>query len=256
MPVGPASLALDGRTDTTTVTGAHGSQIDNILLTGLIYESASDTLTAHAGGGQTNALQLVAEVNRITTVATSGDSVKLPQSAAGLTLEVINHGANPMQVYGYGTDTIDDVATATGVSQMPNSTVFYSCPSAGLWYTEGLATGFATVLGLATVSNATIAANATNSQAAGTPITTMQTNVTVGGANYSVTLPVSAPGLSLVVHNVSANSMNVYPNAGGTTTEKINAVSANGAYAMAANTSTTFTCQTAGQWYTVPRVAS
>ena len=40
---------------------------------------------------------------------------------AGLTVLVINHGANPMQVFGSGTDTINDVAAATGVSQMQGS---------------------------------------------------------------------------------------------------------------------------------------
>jgi DNA-binding transcriptional LysR family regulator len=37
-----------------------------------------------------------------------------------------------------GTDTIDDVATATGVPQMPDSTTLYYCVTAGMWYTEVL----------------------------------------------------------------------------------------------------------------------
>src|SRR5260370_235555 len=105
-------------------------------------DSAGDLLVAHAGGGQANALQLTALVSRVGTVATSGDSVKLPPSAPGVICVVNNHGANPMQVYGQGTDTIDDVATATGVSQMQGSVVIYTCYTAGAWYTEGLATGY------------------------------------------------------------------------------------------------------------------
>jgi hypothetical protein len=36
---------------------------------------------------------------------------------------VINHCANPMQVLGSGSDTINDVAGSTGVRHMQNSTV-------------------------------------------------------------------------------------------------------------------------------------
>ena len=221
-----------------------------------LLESAQDTITATASGGQAKAYQLTCQTSRVTTVATSGDSVMLPISAPGLELLVINHGSNPMQVYGFGTDTIDDVATATGVSQMQNSFVIYSCATAGAWYTEGLATGFQRGTSLQTFSSAQIAANATGTQASGTAITTMLVNVTAAAGSYSVTLPVSAPGLELTVHNISANSIFVFPNAAGTTTETINALSANASITMLTNTSTSFTCNTAGQWYTVPRVPS
>lgn len=112
-------------------------------LNDLLAEYAQDGITAHAGGGQGSAMQLVAQTSRVTTVVTSGDSVKLPPSTPGLELTVINAGANPMQVFGSGTDTINGVATATGVSQMSNSAVIYICTSAGYWYTDGLAMGYA-----------------------------------------------------------------------------------------------------------------
>jgi hypothetical protein len=105
----------------------------------------------HAGGGQGSGTLLTGNINRVTTVATAGDSVLLPPSAPGLDVIVINKGANPMQVFGSGTDTIDDIATATGVSQMANSFVLYACTFAGKWYSEGLASGFGGP-GLATAS--------------------------------------------------------------------------------------------------------
>lgn len=222
-----------------------------------LLESSQDGITATAGGGQTNAYQIVSQTTRVATVATAGDSVQLPPSTPGLELLIINHGANAMQVYGNTAagDVIDDQAAASGVSQMANSLVIYSCATAGKWYTEGLSSGFAASLGLQTFSYATIAANATNTQASGTPVTAMLTNVTAT-ATGSVTLPASVAGLELTVHNISAFSVNVFPNAGGTGSEKINALAANAALAMAANTSTVFTCNTAGQWFTVPRVPS
>src|SRR5712664_233202 len=86
----------------------------NLAALGFILESAQDNIVARAGGGQALATQLITQTCRITTVATSGDSIKLPPSQPGLEVLIINHGANPMQVFGSGADTIDDIASATG----------------------------------------------------------------------------------------------------------------------------------------------
>lgn len=100
-----------------------------------VKASAATGITAYAGGGQTNATQLAAQINHVTTVATAADSVKLPASAVGMTVVVINGAAsNSMQVFGAGTDTINDVATATGVAQAAGKTATYHCPVAGKWY--------------------------------------------------------------------------------------------------------------------------
>lgn len=222
-----------------------------------LLESAQDNITATAGGGQAAAFQINSQTARVATVATAGDSVQLPPSAPGLELLVINHGANSMQVFGNlaAGDVIDDQGATVGVSQMSNSLVIYSCATAGKWYTEGLSSGFAASLGLQTFSYVTIAANTGNTQVAGTAVTSMLNNVTATAA-ASVTLPASVPGLEITVHNISAFSVTVFPNAGGTGSEKINALSANAGLAMATNTSTVFTCVTAGQWFSVPRVPS
>jgi hypothetical protein len=221
-----------------------------------IIESGQDNITATAGGGYANAYQLNNQTSRVTVVASSGDSVKLPPSAPGLELLIINHGANAMQVFGNGTDTVDDQTYTTGVSQMSYSNVIYTCAAAGSWYTEGLASGFSTSLGLQTFSYASIAANATGTQASGTPIPAMLNNITAAGASYSATLPASQPGLEITVHNVSSQTVLVFPSAGGTGTEKINSGAANASLSMPTNTSTVFTCNTAGQWYSVPRTPS
>lgn len=69
-------------------------------------------------------------------------------------------------------------------------------------------------------------------------------------------LPASVSGMVVTAHNISAFSISVFPSAAGTGTEKINALTANNPLVMATNTSTQFTCQVAGQWYTVPRLPS
>jgi hypothetical protein len=220
----------------------------NATLTGYLFESAANAITAFAGGGQASATQLAAEVNRITTVATAGDSVKLPASVAGLTILLINQGANPAQVFGLGADTIDGQLAATGVSQMQNSVVLYICAVAGVWQTEGLATGFS---GSFQTQSATdnLVALAGGAQA-GTPIKSMINRfITVATAADSAQLPVSAPGIGpiTVVNAAAVNSMNVFPQTG----DAINALAANAAFAVAAGKTATFTCTSAGRWHSV-----
>ena len=117
---------------TLGVTGA--STLSTLTLSGLLTASAADGITAFAGGGQASATALTKTVNRVATVATAADSVKLPASAAGLVVLVVNGAANSMQVFGAGTDTINDVATGTGVAQAGGKAASYFCPVAGKWY--------------------------------------------------------------------------------------------------------------------------
>jgi hypothetical protein len=96
--------------------------------------AAATAITAFAGGGQTNATQLSAGYNRVTTVVTAADSVKLPVSVAGMMVAVTNSSANSMQVFGTNPDTINAVATATGVALAAGKTGLYFCPVAGAWH--------------------------------------------------------------------------------------------------------------------------
>ena len=209
---------------------------------------AQDTITAHAGGGQGSATQLNAEISRITTVANPGDSVMLPASAPGLDVYVINHGANSIQVFGAGTDTIDDVATATGVSQMIGSLVLYSCTAAGRWYSNGIGTGFSGSFPTVSFVNG-LTAHAGGGQGSATPLTAAINRVTtVATAADSVALPTSAGGMQITVSNAAAsNSMNVFPASG----DQINALGANTAFAVAAGKTAAFTCAVAGQWHAI-----
>lgn len=209
----------------------------------LFTESASNTLTAHAGGGQTNALQLTSELNRITTVATAGDSVMLPAAVQGLTILIDNAGANQMQVYGNGTDTINGVATATGVSQMAGSEVIYVCHGTGTWFANGLGTGYAG--SLETQSTVTgITAHAGGGQTSATQLTAMMNQITTTATTGdSVVLPASAVGLQITVANNGANSANVFCPSGST----MNGTS-NGSSALAAATVGIYFCIAALTW--------
>lgn len=222
----------------------------NFTASGLIFESTTDAITAKAGGGQANATQLSTEISRINTVASSGDSVALPLAVPGLTVMVINHGANPMQVYGNAAsgDTINDVATATGVAQMQGSNTIYTCTTTGKWYSNGTAEGYSgSYMTLSSKDNLT--AFAGGGQGSATALPSMINRVTtVATAADSVKLPVSAAGMNITVINAAAaNSMNLFPATG----EQINVLGANAAFAVAAGKTVECYCTTAGQWHTI-----
>lgn len=105
---------------------------DNTFLFATNHES---TITAHSGGTQAAAYQLGAQRNNVSTVAAAADSVALPKIVAspsrldaqgasfGAVVFVFNSGANALQLFG-GTnalDTVNGVATATGISVPPGS---------------------------------------------------------------------------------------------------------------------------------------
>ena len=218
---------------------------------GLFSESSVDNILAHAGGGQANATPLTSEVNRITTVASANDSVILPASQPGLTLMVINHAANSVQVFGAGTDTIDDIVAATGVTQSNGSVVFYTCATQGAWYSEGLATGYSGSLQtFSSLDN--ITAYTSGGQTNATLLTYMMNRVTgVGASNASVILPASARGLDITVTNANAtNALAVFAQG----SDIINSLSANTAFSLGVGKSVQFISYTAGQWHTLPLV--
>lgn len=223
----------------------------NLTLTGLLYESATDNLTALTGG-QGGALALTTEVNRFGTVA-AGFGAKLPAATLGLTILIINHGANALQVFGAGTDTINDVATATGVSQMVGSMVLYTCTTsgpAGKWYSEGLATGYVgSFQTLAFIDAMTAVAGGQGSAVA---LAGMINRVTTCPSSGGVLLPASAGGLMITVINSGANTLSVFP-AGSDT---INSLAASAAFLVPAGGVALFNCTVAGSWFTpyVPAV--
>jgi len=219
----------------------------------IFVELAEDAITAAAGGGQANAYPLNAQTNRITVVATAGDSVMLPPAVLGYEISIINAASKPVQVFGVGTDTVNGVAAATGVSQMALSTVIYSCGSPGLWHTEGLASGYSGSYATASYKDA-ITAHAGGTQAgaigdAAAQLPAMINRITtVGTAADSVVLPLAVPGMSIVVANAAAaNSLNVFPFTG----DAIDAGAANAAKALAAAKSATFYCTAAGFWHSI-----
>lgn len=105
-------------------------------LSGLIG-STQNNITAQADTTKANATPINAVKARVTTVAGAGDSVKLPPGYPGLEVTLFNDGANSMQVFGSGNDTINGAATGTGVAQGNGLSAVYTCydvvAGVGIW---------------------------------------------------------------------------------------------------------------------------
>lgn len=100
--------------------------------------STAGNVTAHAGGTKAAATALAAQFNRIGTCATADDSVLLPAAVVGRFVVVFNDGAAAARVFGAGTDTIDGVATATGVPLTNAKRAIFMCLTAGAWISAQL----------------------------------------------------------------------------------------------------------------------
>ena len=222
--------------------------LNNLTMTGLLGESANDAVTANATQTQAAATALTKEINRVSVNATAGNGVRLPASAAGLTIVVNNDTVLPVQVYGAGTDTINGVATAVGVLQMQKSVVLYACTAVGNWLACGLGTGFNGSLETVSAVNA-LTAFAGGGQGSAVALTATINRVTVVATiGDSVKLPASAVGLILTVSNAAANALDVFPATG----DLINANAANVALRINGGTTVSFWCTVAGTWHSSP----
>lgn len=97
-------------------------------------DRAVNGITAYAGGGQTNATLLGASINRVTTVATAADSVKLPAATVGARIDVINAAAsNSMNVFPATGESINALSANTAYAVAANKTVTFICAVAGIW---------------------------------------------------------------------------------------------------------------------------
>ncbi len=112
-----------------------------LTTTGLFTQAAEDSVTAHAGGTKALATALSATVNlhRISVCATAGDSVLMPPALVGQAHYLRNGGAAAAQVFGQSNDTINSVATATGISLEAGNGIWLCCETAGAWNTTFLA---------------------------------------------------------------------------------------------------------------------
>lgn len=109
-----------------------------------VNNSYKSTLTANAGGGQANATQIPpnAQLVRLSTVATAGDSAKLPFAEAGTVKLIVNDTANSANLYAKNgtnrktgtTDTINNAANGTAYALAAGKSAILFCPAHGEWF--------------------------------------------------------------------------------------------------------------------------
>src|SRR5258706_12321095 len=99
---------------TTTQTTLNALQLEaGMGSNGMFFsESFQDNITAFAAGGQANATPLTRQNNRITTAVNPNASVALPPALPGLEVFLIHHTANSVQVFGNGSDQVNDAASS------------------------------------------------------------------------------------------------------------------------------------------------
>lgn len=112
--------------------------VDQNDLSGALRDvySAANALTATASGTQGTSLLLAAAFNRITTVATGGDAVKLPAAVAGAEVTVFNKAAaNSLNVFPSLGDAINALAANTAYAVAATKGVTFTCCVNGIWDT-------------------------------------------------------------------------------------------------------------------------
>lgn len=122
---------------------AYSDYIRNGILN---VNGANSTYAITASGStQATAFQLNSPYNEVDTV-TSSTGVNLPNSGGKHDVPyqfciIYNNGANTLQVYASqgGTDTINGVAGATGISMNANSAALFASAQKGVWASIGIA---------------------------------------------------------------------------------------------------------------------
>lgn len=104
-----------------------------------VQSSVASSLTA-AGTTRATALALTKEVNVVGTAALNSGVVLPSASTVGVggRVLVFNNGANPIKIYAAGSDTIDGIAGATGVTLTNAKRCEYIVDAAGAFISAQL----------------------------------------------------------------------------------------------------------------------
>ena len=100
------------------------------------HTSVSTGLVAFAGGGQASATLLPSKYNVVSTVATIGDSVKLPAAEAGKRVVVFNRGGNSLDIFPASGDAIEGNGVDTAEALANNSSIDLVAIDGTTWYAE------------------------------------------------------------------------------------------------------------------------
>lgn len=103
------------------------------LINGFSLIGTEDNITAHAGGGQASAYLLTKQFSNITTVATTGDSVKTLNALISFQYSIRNSGANTCTVYPATGERFDGLAVNEGYDLEAGGQILLTCVAQGIW---------------------------------------------------------------------------------------------------------------------------
>lgn len=123
----------------TTVNPVKGLDVQarHVAATGFVEHSATSGITAFATGGQASATQLTTDLNRVLTVATAADSVKLPDAVVGRAIFVKNaHATNSLNVFPKTGESINALSANAAYALAATKTAWFVCVVVGVWDTN------------------------------------------------------------------------------------------------------------------------
>ncbi len=182
-------------------------------------ESITAAITAHAGGGQASGVALTATINNITTCATAGDSVVLPEAVAGLVVIVQNYGAAAADVFPASGETINSGSADAAVSLPVGGRITFIASTTNNWTTEKALTLFTDIVGAKEVDHVISVTTTTTAATAGGAIT-----ITSGKAGTSGTGGAAALNGGIGGTTGTGGAVNITSGAGGTTSGDSGAV--------------------------------
>lgn len=122
------------QTGPSGMTGNDTASKDMAFFAHYLNLSATDGLTALAGGAQAGTSLGGFAINRFTTVASAADSAQLPLAKAGRVRVVINAAAaNAMAVFPQTGEAINAIAANSAFSVAANKTAIFFCAVDGTW---------------------------------------------------------------------------------------------------------------------------
>lgn len=144
-------LVAAGVAHAVNITGTTTLSTNSVDSVGFTQLSVTNGITAFAGGGQASATLLNSAFNRVTVVASAGDSVKLPFCGAntspngavlgpGTQVWVMNTSANSMNVFPNTGDAINVLAANTQIAIATVTGKVFTCAVAGTWQSLNYAT--------------------------------------------------------------------------------------------------------------------
>lgn len=149
------ALCAVGIAQAVQITGTDSSNRRMVVRMGFEHVSVTDSIVAFAGGGQSNAVQLDSAYNRVITVATGNDSVKLPSCQTGLSNTGVSNpavptgnsvglivwvtnaaAANSLNIFPQPSQSINALSANAAYAMAANKTSQFICGTNGIWYSN------------------------------------------------------------------------------------------------------------------------